>query len=184
MVVFVLSLLLLQSPPAACSTSDACRAEALIAEAAGQFETFHDLAWRAVQKGKPNDPELMTMLARAMALSGRPGDAIVMVERLADMGVKVDASGDEFRVVRTLNDWPRVAAKLAALGGRPVTDAVCVSAGRRGGARARKTVDGQAGTARSGCVARQTCVRLRLGGACRGQNSDGGALSSDRWRRG
>ena len=106
-----------------CATEDACRAQALIAEAAGDFEHFHDLAWRAVQKGKPNTPELMVMLARAMALSGRPGDAIVMLSRLADLGVKVDASGDEFRVVRTLKEWPDVEARLAALSTPVVTDA-------------------------------------------------------------
>lgn len=112
-----------QAPPADCATRDTCRAQALIAEAAGDFERFHDLAWRAVQKGKPNDPELMVMLARAMALSGRPGDAIVMLSRLADMGVKVDTSGDEFRVVRTLKDWPDVESKLAGLAGPAITDA-------------------------------------------------------------
>jgi hypothetical protein len=112
-----------QTPAQTCATRDTCRAEALIAEASGDFERFHDLAWRAVQKGKPNDPELMAMLARAMALSGRPGDAIVMLSRLADMHVKVDASGNEFRVVRTLKDWPEVESKLAALNGPPVTDA-------------------------------------------------------------
>ena len=112
-----------QTASAGCATREACRAEALIAEAAGDFERFHDLSWRAVQKSKPNDPELMAMLARAMARSGRPGDAIVMLSRLADMGVKADASGDEFTVVRTLKDWPAVQAKLDALGGPPVTDA-------------------------------------------------------------
>jgi len=72
-----------QTPAQTCATRDTCRAEALIAEASGDFERFHDLAWRAVQKGKPNDPELMAMLARAMALSGRPGDAIVMLSVFA-----------------------------------------------------------------------------------------------------
>ena len=116
-----------QTAAASCASRDTCRAEALIAEAAGDFERFHDLAWRAVQKGKPNDPELMVMLARAMALSGRPGDAIVMLSRLADMHVKVDTSGDEFRVVRTLKEWPDVESKLAALSGPPVTDAAAPS---------------------------------------------------------
>ena len=115
-------------PQAECATRDTCRAQALIAEAAGDFERFHDLAWRAVQKSKPDDAELMVMLARAMALSGRPGDAIVMLSRLADMGVKVDTSGDEFRVVRTLKDWPDVESKLVALNGPPVTDAAAPAA--------------------------------------------------------
>jgi hypothetical protein len=111
-----------QAPAAECATRDTCHAQALIAEAAGEYERFHDLAWRAMQKGKANDPELMLMLSRAMALSGRPGDAIVMISRLADMGVTVDASGDEYAVVRTLKGWPDVEAKVAALPGPPVTD--------------------------------------------------------------
>jgi hypothetical protein len=119
----VASLSVPQAASPECATRDTCRAQALIAEAAGDFERFHDLSWRAVQKGKGNDPELMVMLARAMALSGRPGDAIVMLSRLADMGVKVDASGEEFRVVRTLKEWPDVEAKLAALNSPVVTDA-------------------------------------------------------------
>jgi hypothetical protein len=106
---------LAQPPAPACTSREECRAAALIAEAAGDFERFHDLAWRAVQKGSPNDPELMELLARAMARSGRPGDAIVMLSRLADMGVKPDVSGDEFSVVRTLKDWPDVAAKIDAV---------------------------------------------------------------------
>jgi hypothetical protein len=127
-------------PPADCSTRDTCRAQALIAEAAGDFERFHDLAWRAVQKSKPDDPELMVMLARAMALSGRPGDAIVMLSRLADMGVKVETSGDEFRVVRTLKDWPDVESKLGALNGPPVTDAAAPAASAHpSGARAPRS---------------------------------------------
>ena len=75
--VFVL-LLLLQGPAAICADAAECRARAQVAAAAGDFETFHDLAWRAVQKGKPNDPESMVLLARAQSLSGRPGDALVM----------------------------------------------------------------------------------------------------------
>jgi hypothetical protein len=113
-----LVLLLLSQSPASCSTVDDCRQKALSSEAAGDFETFHDLAWRAVQKGKPNDPDLMLLLARAMSLSGRPGDAIVMLARLADMGVKSDAAtSDAFRRVRALKDWPALEARLAGLPG-------------------------------------------------------------------
>src|SRR4029079_2954081 len=119
----VASLSVPQAASPECATRDTCRAQALIAEAAGDFARFHDLSWRAVQKGKGNDPELMVMLARAMALSGRPGDAIVMLSRLADMGVNVDATGDEYKVVRTLKDWPDVQAKFAALTTPVVTDA-------------------------------------------------------------
>jgi hypothetical protein len=113
--VVVLWLFIAQTP-AACGTLAECRDQALAAADKGDYETFHDLAWRAVQKGKPNDPTLMLMLARAQSLSGRPGDALVMLQRLVDMGVPVDASSDDFRRVRALKGWPELEAKMA---GRP-----------------------------------------------------------------
>ncbi len=98
---------------ATCPSVDDCRRQALAAESAGDYETFHDLAWRAVQKARPNDPGLMYMLARAMSESGRPGDALVMLSRLADMGVKIDVSGEAFRRVRALKGWPALEARLS-----------------------------------------------------------------------
>ena len=84
----VLGCLALQSSPtpATCATTADCSTQAEAAAAAGDYEAFHDLAWRAVQKGKPNDPRLMYLLARAQSLSGRPDDALVMLGRLADAG--------------------------------------------------------------------------------------------------
>jgi hypothetical protein len=80
---------------------------------AGDFELFHDLAWRAFQKGKPNDPEAMALLARAQALSGRSGDALVMLGRLTDVGVPTDAiTNDDFKFVRLLPGWPALEARL------------------------------------------------------------------------
>jgi hypothetical protein len=81
-VVLVL-LLLLQTPAASCADVADCRARAQTAVLAGDFETFHDFTWRAVQRGNRNDPELMGLLARAQALSGRLGDALVTLSRLA-----------------------------------------------------------------------------------------------------
>lgn len=106
-------ILLLAQTGAPCATVDECRQQALAAESRQDYEAFHDLSWRAVQKGRPNDPTLMLMLARAMSLSGRPGDALVMLGRLVDMGVKVDASGDDFRRVRALKDWPELESRLS-----------------------------------------------------------------------
>lgn len=99
--------------PASCPDVASCRQAALDAAARGEFETFHDLAWRAAQKGKPNDPELMTLLARAQSLSGRPGDALVMLRRLAQMGIATDAAtSDDFGRARALSGWPDVEALL------------------------------------------------------------------------
>jgi hypothetical protein len=93
----------------------ACRQLALAAAERGEYENFHDLAWRAVQTGPPNDPALMYMLARAQALSGRAHDALVMLQRLAEMGVAADATTEDFSRTRQLRDWPDVEARIAAI---------------------------------------------------------------------
>ncbi len=96
-----------------CRTSEECRRQAVDAAARSDFETFHDVAWRAVQLGPRNDPALMYLLARAQSLSGRPSDAIVMLERLAVLGFPLDAATNEdFRRVRALAKWPELEAKL------------------------------------------------------------------------
>lgn len=82
-----------------------------------EYETFHDLAWRTVQRGPKNDPGLMYLLARAQSLSGRPHDALIMIQRLAEMGVTTDAAtNDDFQQVRLLPGWPDVQALVERLG--------------------------------------------------------------------
>jgi hypothetical protein len=90
-----------------CTEWHDCRQLALAAADRGDYETFHNLAWRAVQTGPPKDPALMFLLARAQALSGRPHDALIMLQRLADMGVASDvAANDDFARTRELPGWP------------------------------------------------------------------------------
>src|ERR1700750_1652401 len=103
----------IQSPRAGeCSEAAECRQMAIAAAERGDYETFHDLAWRAVQTGPARDPALMLLLARAQALSGRPHDALVMLERLAEMGVASDAeTNPDFSRTRQLPGWPEVAAR-------------------------------------------------------------------------
>ena len=114
-------LLLWQTPAPACGDVADCRAQAQAARERGEFEWFHDLAWRAIQKGRPNDPDLMQLLARAQALSGRPADAIVMLGRLADLGVATDAAtSQDFAVARLLPAW---AALDATRTGKPAAAA-------------------------------------------------------------
>ncbi len=118
---FLLLLLLWQTPAPACGEVADCRAQAQAARERGEFERFHDLTWRAIQKGRPNDPDLMQLLARAQALSGRPADAIVMLGRLADLGVTTDAAiSQDFAVVRLLPAWAALDAKLT---GKPAAAA-------------------------------------------------------------
>jgi len=93
-----------QSPE--CRDWQACRQLALEAASRQDFDAFHDLAWRTLQAGPKNDPALMTMVARAQSLSGRPHDALVMLQRLAAMGVATDAAtSDDFARVRALPAW-------------------------------------------------------------------------------
>ena len=109
-------------PPARpqCAEWHECRQLALDAAARQDYETFHDLAWRTVQAGPEGDPDLMYLLARAQCLSGRPHDALVMVQRLAEKGVWTDAAThDDFRRARALPGWPAVEAAIERSGGAP-----------------------------------------------------------------
>ena len=101
-----LVLLLAQSPAPPCADLTTCRQAALEARERKDYEAFHDLAWLTLRKGKPDDAELMLLLARAQSLSGRAGDAIVMLERLAARGVATDVeTSDEFDAVRHHPRW-------------------------------------------------------------------------------
>jgi hypothetical protein len=94
-----------------CTTWEACRVDAESAIAADQFERAHDLAWRTMQLRREQDPVVMYLVARAQSLSGRPADALVMLRRLAEMGVQTDAAtSDDFARVRARTGWPEVAA--------------------------------------------------------------------------
>jgi len=103
-----------------CREWQECRQLALDAAARQDYSAFHDLAWRALQAGPKNDPALMTMLARAQSLSGRPHDALVMLQRLATMGIATDAAtSDDFRFVRALPAWAEFEARVS---GTPVPE--------------------------------------------------------------
>ncbi len=102
--------------PQDCREWQECRQLALDAAARQDYNAFHDLAWRALQAGPKNDPGLMTLVARAQSLSGRPGDALVMLQRLAAMGVVTDAAtSDDFGRVRALPTWPEFEAKISGM---------------------------------------------------------------------
>jgi hypothetical protein len=109
-----------QSPPVSCGDWRECRQQALDAAARHEYETFHDLAWRAVQLGPRHDPNLLFMLARAQCLSGRPHDALVMLQRIADTGVAREAlTSDDFQRTRDLPGWPEVRALIEGLAPPP-----------------------------------------------------------------
>lgn len=102
--------------PQDCREWQECRQLALDAAARQDYNAFHDLAWRTLRAGPKNDPALMTLLARAQSLSGRPGDALVMLQRLAAMGVVTDAAtSDDFSRVRALPAWPEFEARMSGI---------------------------------------------------------------------
>src|SRR4051812_41621409 len=71
----------------------------------------------------------MLVLARAMALSGRPGDALVMLGRAADHGPLPDVTTDsDFSSVRALSGWPDLEAKLTGAPRPPAPSAPAPSA--------------------------------------------------------
>lgn len=111
---FLVWLLALQTPPA-CADAVSCRADAEAAAERGEFEAFHDLAWRAMQKGRPNDPALMFLLARAQALSNRPEDAIVMLGRLVDLHAPVDLALRDFDRVRLRPGWAALESRVTGV---------------------------------------------------------------------
>lgn len=87
--------------------------ESVAAAQKKDFERFHDLAWRAVQLGPPVHTQLLYLLARAQAQSGRPADAAVTLERLGRMGIPTNArTQDDFRAARAVARWPAVDAIL------------------------------------------------------------------------
>src|SRR6476620_4438158 len=99
-----------------CQDWHECRQLALDAAERQDYERFHDLAWRTMQTGPKNDPAIMYLLARAQSLSGRPGDALVMLQRLAQLGTKTDAAtSDDFRRVRALPGWAQFEAGADSL---------------------------------------------------------------------
>src|SRR5262245_45815566 len=106
-----------QSRTPACTDWRECRQQALAAADRGEYEAFHDLAWRAVQTGPPRDPALVLLLARAQSLRGRPHDARVMLQRPAEMGVGTDAAtSDDFTRTRELPGWAELQARLERVG--------------------------------------------------------------------
>jgi hypothetical protein len=96
-----------------CADWQTCQQRTKDALAEGAYESAHDLAWRTVQKGPKNAPELLYLLARAQSLSGRANDALVMLGRLAETGVAAGAVTDEdFSRVRERPGWPDIEARL------------------------------------------------------------------------
>jgi hypothetical protein len=125
-----------QAPAAECMTWQACRDAVETALADEAFDRALDAAWRAVQKGPREDPALMFLLARAQSRAGRPQDALVMVRRLAERGIRSEAlDHPDLERVRDLEAWADVAPLVArANSGEPISKGSAARATTRGAA--------------------------------------------------
>ena len=133
MILALFLLVITVQPQSSCPDAASCRALALEAQQRQDYEAFHDLAWAAYRKNS-KDPELMLLLARAQSLSGRPGDALVMLERLAAAGVPTGAAtDDDFARVRALPRWAEVEAEFS---GEPASASAKASADKSAPAKA------------------------------------------------
>jgi len=104
-----------QSPRAPdCTDWRECRQMVETALETGELDHAQDLAWRAVQRGPKDDPELMFLLARAQSRSGRPHDALVMIRRLAERGVRTAAdTHPDLERMRALPGWAEAEGLVA-----------------------------------------------------------------------
>ncbi len=153
-------------PPDACADLESCRTAALEAEAAGDGERFHDLAWRVMQLAPKDDAAAMYVVARAQAASGRSSDALVMLRRLAEAGVATDAADlDVFARVRQREGWPALEAlartatrRLVATGldAAAIEPSTAASGGAAAGTAARAATDPDAGATRGDSVGSPT----------------------------
>ena len=110
------------SPAQDCRAWQECQQLALDAAKREDYNAFHDWAWCTMSIGPKNDPSLMILLARAQSLSGRPHDALVMLQRLASMGVATDAAtSNDFERVRALPAWAEFEAKITGKPAPPRT---------------------------------------------------------------
>jgi hypothetical protein len=120
-----------QSPRAAdCTDWRECRQLVETALETGEVEHAQDLAWRAVQRGPKDDPDLMFLLARAQSRGGRPHDALVMIRRLAERGVNTAAgTHPDLERMRALESWPETEAIVARVNaGEPAIPAGAAAA--------------------------------------------------------
>jgi hypothetical protein len=161
--VFVIgAALLLPGPPANGQSSRApdctdwreCRQMVESALEAGEVEQAQDLAWRAVQRGPKDDPELMFLLARAQSRSGRPHDALVMIRRLAERGVRTEAdTHPDLERMRALEAWPETEAIVARVNaGEPAkpVGVAAVAAGKPARGRTAEPAPASAAVPRAG----------------------------------
>jgi hypothetical protein len=125
-----------QDQPSLCADRSGCQTMAESALAAKDYERFHDLAWAAYRKGKSNDPQLMLLVARAQSLSGRPLDALVMLERLAALGATTDAAtSEDFARVRALPRWNEVASSFSPSAAKAASEDKAANAATEGKAK-------------------------------------------------
>jgi hypothetical protein len=81
---------------------------------AKNYPAFLENVERAARAGPARHPWLMYQLARAYSLNGRTAEASKVLGELADMGLGVEAAGDDFKAVHGAAGWAALSERLAA----------------------------------------------------------------------
>jgi sugar lactone lactonase YvrE len=132
---------------------------------AGRLKDYRRLMARAVALA-PQHPAVLYGLARADALTGRTGEALALLDRLAAMGfARFDTTDTAFGTLKTRPAFARTAARLAA-NRRPVI-ASDTAFTVEGADRIPENIafDPRSGTFFVGSLGERTVVRVRPGAA-------------------
>lgn len=81
---------------------------------AKNYPAFLENVERAARAGPQRHPWLMYQLARAYSLNGRTAEASKLLYGLADMGLGVEAGGEDFKPLRDAPGWAALDERLAA----------------------------------------------------------------------
>jgi sugar lactone lactonase YvrE len=82
---------------------------------AKNYPAFLDHAEKAARSGPVSHPQLLYHLARALSLNGRNREAAKILDRLAEMGLGVDAAeNSDFKSLRGSAEWAELGKKIAA----------------------------------------------------------------------
>ena len=81
---------------------------------AKNYPAFLENVERAARAGPPRHPWLMFQLARAYSLNGRTAEASKVLGELADMGLGVEAAGEDFKPLHAAGGWAALNERLGA----------------------------------------------------------------------
>jgi sugar lactone lactonase YvrE len=135
------------------------------AAAAGRPDEYRRLMASAVGLA-PQHPGVLYPLARAAALTGRTGEALSLLERVAAMGFAgFDAADTAFRSLATRPAFARAAARLAANRQPVIASDTAFTVAGPDRIPENLAFDPRSGSFFLGSMAERTVIRVRPGGA-------------------